>query len=494
MSADASNPLSRRAARGASVTATVQVARFVVQLVGIVALARLLPPESFGLVAMSSAVVGLGEVLRDFGLSSAAIQARTLSRAQASNLFWLNTAMGLVLTLIVLAVSPLLGYFYGDPRVTWITLALAATFLLNGTQVQLQVQLVRSMRFGAVAGTELLAQSTALILALIAALAGWSYWSIVVQLLAQPLMLLILRAILARWLPGRIDRSGDIRPFIRYGSSLIGTQALVYVSSNVDSVIIGAAFGAQPLGLYNRAYQALVLPLSQFLAPMTNVALPVLSQLNSQFSRFGKYLEHAQLMVAYSTGIAYAILAAGSRDLVPALLGPAWQDTAYFFAILAVGGIFQAANYSSYWVYLAMAKTASHLKYSIVARSMMIVCLLLGATAGPYGVAAGYSVSMILALPLSMMWLKISTGVNVGPISWISARSSFMALMAGSFGYLVSFSPAPTVLRLLLSCLTTVVIVLIFVWALPAYRRDLRGLLRVVSQARRPQNKEDTPS
>lgn len=479
-------PLSSQAARGAGVTAFIQLGRIVVQLVGLVVLARLLPPATFGLVAMSSAIVGLGDVLRDFGLSSAAIQSKTLSRAQASNLFWLNAAIGFLLTLVALAIAPLLGYFYGDPRVAWITVALAGTFLLNGLQVQAQVQLVRAMRFGAVSGSDLAAQATALILAVTAALFGFSYWAIVIQLVAQPLVLLVLRSSLAQWVPGKVDRTVDIKPFVRYGSSLVGTQAAVYVSSNADSVIIGAAFGAQPLGLYNRAYQALVFPLSQFLAPMTNVALPVLSQLNTQALRFQRYLEHAQLVVAYCCTAAYAVLAAGSRDLIPILFGPGWQATAYFFVVLAIGGIFQAVNYSSYWVYLALAKTSSHLRYSLVARSMLVICLLVGATVGPLGVAIGYSAAMILSLPLSMVWLARSTGVDIRAVTWISVRSSSLAIVAGAAGYIVSFTEIDPFLRLVLSVLTTVLVFCAIVAIVPVYRRDIVGLMRVVSQLRRP--------
>lgn len=485
MSAENSEKLSTRAARGASVTAFAQLGRLVVQLAGLVVLARLLPPEDFGLVAMSSAIVGLGDVLRDFGLSSAAVQAKSLSRAQASNLFWVNAGMGLILTTTVLGIAPALGLFYGDERVTWITLAIAGTFLINGLQVQIQVQLIRAMRFGAVSGSDLFAQVVGLALAVIAAIGGLSYWALVIQLVAQPFTLLVTRALVARWYPGKIDRSGDIRGFVRYGSSLVGTQVAVYVSSNVDSVIMGSAFGAQPLGLYNRAYQALVLPLSQFLAPMTNVALPVLSKLNAERYRFQRYLEHAQLVVAYVTATVYALLASVARDLIPMLFGPAWQDTAYFFVILAVGGIFQAANYSSYWVYLAMAKTGSHFRYSLAARTLLVACLLVGAVMGPFGIAAGYSLAMVLALPLSMVWLARTTGVDVRPISFITLRSSTLALIAGAAGYSISFLELPPPLRATFAGLVTLTTIALAAAALSPYRRDIRGLLIVVSQLRR---------
>ena len=74
-----------------------QLARIAIQLVSVIVLARLLTPPDYGTFALALAVVAFGEAFRDFGLSSAAIQAKTLSRDQQTNLFWVNFAIGTLL-------------------------------------------------------------------------------------------------------------------------------------------------------------------------------------------------------------------------------------------------------------------------------------------------------------------------------------------------------------------------------------------------------------
>lgn len=109
----ASHPgLGSRAAAGAAKTMAGQGARMVVQFGGIILLARLLSPEDYGVMAMVTALVGICEILRDFGLSSAAIQAKSLSKAQRDNLFWMNSAIGLVLGLAVFAGAGWIARFY----------------------------------------------------------------------------------------------------------------------------------------------------------------------------------------------------------------------------------------------------------------------------------------------------------------------------------------------------------------------------------------------
>ena len=129
--------LAQRAARGAGVTLVGQGVRIVLQTATVAVLARLLDPHDYGLLAMVLVIVGIGEIFRDFGLSNAAIQAKTLkSVEQRDALFWVNSVIGLVLTAIVFAGAPLAAWAFGQPNLLHITQVLAFTFIINGLATQ----------------------------------------------------------------------------------------------------------------------------------------------------------------------------------------------------------------------------------------------------------------------------------------------------------------------------------------------------------------------
>lgn len=140
--------LGRFAARGALSTVAGQVIRLAVQLVGVVILARLLGPTDYGLIAMVVAIVGVGEVLRDFGLSSAVMRAESLSVTQRNNLFWINTLIGAVLTIAIILLSNPIADLYGQPELVGICIAISFTFLLNGMATQYRAGLARNLKFG----------------------------------------------------------------------------------------------------------------------------------------------------------------------------------------------------------------------------------------------------------------------------------------------------------------------------------------------------------
>ena len=240
--------LGQQAARGASVVVLGQASRIVIQIGSVAALARLLDPVDYGLVAIVLAIVGVGEIVRDFGLSTAAVQAKSLTTEQRDKLLWLNTAIGAGLAVLGVAAAHLVADIFGQPQLVVITQALSLTFLINGMTAQYRADLNRRMRFRALVGADVAAQIVGVVVALIIAWAGAGYWALVGQQLSQALATLTILAVCAGWLPGRPRRGVDVKSMVRFGHGLMATQFIGYLNNNVDTYTIGLTLGPGPLG------------------------------------------------------------------------------------------------------------------------------------------------------------------------------------------------------------------------------------------------------
>src|SRR5450755_3343317 len=173
--------LGNAAARGTSITLATQCVRFALQFCSLVVLARLLTPADFGIVAMVTAIVGVADILRDFGLSSAAIQAKTLNNAERSNLFWVNVGIGAAGAAVIMLCTPLIGRLYGQHHLTPIIFSLAWVLIISGANTQFNAELSRSLRFKALAFADIGAQTLGIAAAITVAALGGGYWAIVVQ-------------------------------------------------------------------------------------------------------------------------------------------------------------------------------------------------------------------------------------------------------------------------------------------------------------------------
>lgn len=386
-----------------------QVARTAVQYVGVVVVARLLTPADYGLVAMVAALVGLGELVRDLGLSSAAVQAPTLSKAQRDNLFWINTLLGVVLAAGLAAASGVIADFYGEPALIDLTRVLALTLVLSGITAQFRASLARDLRFVASVSVELLAAVVGVSVGITMAATGWGFWALAGQELSRGLVMCAGCVIAARWIPGRPRRQTPMRSLISYGAHLLATNVLVYASRNADTVTVGYRFGSTATGLYNRAFQLMALPLTQISYPASKVALPVLSRLDTDRERYRRFLLRGQSILLHLVLPAFVLAAVLGRSIIVIVLGDDWVEAAPILRILALGGVFEAAAFATGWVFLSTGATKAQFRFALVSRPAMIAAVVLGSASGVAGVAAGYAVAVALIWPAGCWWASRHT-------------------------------------------------------------------------------------
>lgn len=461
--------------------------RFAIQLGSMAALARLLEPGDFGVVSMVMAIAGIATLIGDFGLSMASIQSKELSNTQRSNLFWINAALGALLGGVVFMAAGPLAAFYGRPELVAVTQSLATVFLLNALAAQFRAEASRRLQFRWLAFSDVAAQLIAMVVAIQLALTGFGYWSLVAQQVTVAAVNLPTLVLAARWLPGLPTRHAGMGTLLQFGANTAAVQLVNYLSSNVDSILIGRLYGPTALGLYDRAFQMFRLPLMQVAAPMTRVAFPILSRIDDD-PTFDRYIQRAQMLVAYVMGGAFFVAILMADPLVEIVLGPGWDTSKTIFRILAVGGIFQSISYTYYWVFLAKAKTGVQLRFSLIARSLMVALMIAGTIWGPLGVAVGSS------LGLACNWLILTSlaipKTGVATRGLVQAALRPVAILAGMVGsaWVLSMSvPRPSGPWAELAVMATAIILcgLLVLAACRPARSDLVALWQTVGKIRR---------
>lgn len=472
-----SSTLAHSAARGALFTLAAQVAKILLQLLSVVILARLLTPHDYGLLAIVLVVVGVGEIFRDFGLTTASIQAPVLSRGQRDNLFWINSAIGVVLTVLMFFLAWPLARITGETELVGMVHWLSLLFLLNGAATQHRATLARHLQFKAMAVIDVAAAAIALAVAVGSALLGAEYWALVAQQLTSGAVVLIGSVIAGRWLPRWYSRRDPVRELISFGWNIVATNLLVYAGSQIDTVIVGLRFGTTPLGLYNRAFQLVMTPLSQVRSPTKNVALPVLSRVQEDRPRFDNYVTWAQLLLGYGLGIPLILVAALAEPIVRIMLGPQWLDAIPIVSLFAIAGLLTTLAFVGYWVYVSRGLGKQLFRYTIVTTVIKIVCIVVGSQFGLLGVAIGFTVAPALSWPLSLFWLSRVTPMPTARLYAGAARILVVAALAGAaaWGAAQLIGPAGPwamvavgVAAGLLAAASALV--------LPVYRRDGRNL------------------
>lgn len=479
------------ATRGTAVTLMAQGIRLVLQVASLVALAHILRPADFGLVAMVTAILGIAEILRDFGLSSAAIQARHLSDDERTNLFWANLGIGALCSVAAASCSGLIAHMYGRSDLVAVSLSLSWLFLVSGANTQFRAELARSLRFTNLAITDIAAQFAAVTVAVGSALLGLSYWSIVLQQTVFVITTCTLNVAMCTWRPTRPKRHVSLRRFFRYGGGLLGMQVLGYGTNNVDTITLGAVWGPGPVGLYSRGYQLLMVPLSQIGAAMVRVMLPVMSRAQDDEVAFGRLIRRAQVLCGYGFGLGYSVAAGLAAPTVLLLFGSSWRGVTPIFAILAVGGVFRGLAQTTYWICLAKGVTGSQLRFYLIARPFMILAIVAGLPWGPVGVAVGHSIAFMVEWVAAAWWVARAADMDWRPLLRIPLRMVVVVcLPAGSLAFVSTLISAAPIASIAIGAGAVLGYILLLRLISPIERGDLNtvaaAVRRVGARAGRP--------
>lgn len=478
--------LRRRAMSGVLKTGLSQLVRLAVQFGSTILLARLLSPREFGLLAMVSPIIGFAALFQDLGLTQAVVQKQRLTQPEVSALFAFSLVSCAVLAAAVAAASPLATMFYHEPAVGPLMAALAVTILVSGAGALPSALLTRRMQFGLLALIDAAGALTGLGVSLAGALLLHSVWALVAGSLAGCLVPTAAFWFAAGWRPSWPRRGAGAGSALRFGANLTGFNMMNYLSRNVDNVLIGRVWGEHSLGLYDRAYKLLLLPLQQINNPVAKVMLPVLSQTVSDPPRYRQaYLRAVSQMLSVTLpGVAFM---AGTADvLIPAVLGQQWRDAVPIFAALAFAGLMQMLNNPSGWLFVSQGRTRAYVIWGAVSASMSVASFLIGLPYGPVGVATAYAVCEWARTPL--IWL---VATRQGPVTapmilamaaphYTGAAGAFAAIALLRAG--VQLPPVPLLAASLAASFAgSVTVMAVF----PQGRRSLSQSLDLVSRLSR---------
>jgi PST family polysaccharide transporter len=421
-----------RTAHGAVVSLVAQAATFVLRIVSMMVLARLLVPKDFGLVGMVTAFTGFLGLFRDAGLSMATVQRASITHAQISTLFWINLGVGWLLAGLGVLAAPVLAWFYSEPRLFWVTIALGSSFIFNGAGAQHRAILQRRMRFVALALIDSLSLVLGIGVAVAMALAGEGYWALVMSNVTPPAVGVLGVWLAARWIPGKPRRGAGVGSLLWFGGTVTLNAVIAYLAYNIDKILLGRFYGAEALGLYGRAYQLTNLPTENLTATIGVVAFPALARVQNEPSRLRTYF-----LKGYSSFLSLVVpitvaCALFSEDIIRVFLGAKWQATAPIFRLLAPTILGFALINPLSWLMMGTGQVKRSLKIALVIAPLVVLGYVFGLPYGPRGVAMGFSASMAISVAPLAFWAKRGTLITMADLLVAIMRPGLSAAIAAA--------------------------------------------------------------
>ncbi|WP_022879008.1 lipopolysaccharide biosynthesis protein [Microbacterium sp. B19] len=465
--------------RGAALLLGAQWVRYLAQLLGMILLARLVGPADSGIVALAGTLAGFAAVLGDFGLSMAALRAPTLTAAQRTSLFWVNTLIGILATGLVIALAPPFAAVFGNGFLVPVLAVLAPAFALRSMSAQFRVELNRSGRLGRLAAAELVGDLTGLGAAVVLASLGGGALALASQGTVAAVVTLVLTAALTPWHPGWPRRGADMKGLLTFGGHTFLVHALNYVSSVIGTLAVGKVANDRTVGLFSRATQLVNLPIDQLITPLTRVVIPSLADASDP-TPLGDRLAKYQTVLSYPVLAYLSLFAVTAEPAIHIVLGARWDAAAEYVPVLAVGAVFQTLGYPQYWAFVATGKSGLLLWCEAVGRILMIVLVVAVAGLGPLAITGAIAIGQFvlwaaafLVLPRAGVPSAALLRASVRPVAVFVAAAAVASVVDRSFFTLLDALPR-------LAATGGVWVIVVGTALALVARRDLRSLRAVV--------------
>ena len=406
--------LEEKTIKGISWSGISQFIRLLFHFVTIVILARLLTPEDFGLLAMTVVFTNFVMIFNDFGLTAALIQHKETNEEHHSSIFWVNILTGFILTLLIIALAPIIANFYDEVRITAIVSVLALTFFISSFGIVQSALFARKLNFKSLAIIEVLAVVVSGIMAIIFAFSGFGVWSLVWQQIVRNLITAILLWKFSSWRPRFLFKWKRVKELLGFGMNLVGFGFINYFSRNFDNLIIGKFLGSISLGFYNMAYQLLLFPLNNISNTIGRVMFPSLSIIQNDKEKVrNSYMKATRYISTITFPLMIGLLVIAPQ-LIRVVFGLQWERSIFLVQSLALVGLLQSIGTTVGWIYQSQGQTKVMFRWGLFSSIIITVSFILGLRWNIEGIAISYVIAGLIltypnfAIPFKFINLKFT--------------------------------------------------------------------------------------
>jgi len=303
---------------------------------------RFLSVSDFGLFSIVLAVIELLTVLVSMLFHDALVQRPDIGEAHYDSAFTATLALSALLMAACWLGAPTFAARTGNPSAA---MALAWTSLclpLTAVSATIVARQRRNLDFRTLAVRSLVGRTLGAVAGIALVVAGFSFWGLVAQ---QVLVVLFGSAVL--WLTCR-ERPRlrfhwqPFRELIGFGVVAVSVLFINFSIKRIFVILSGMALGTHAAGLLNLSFRAVDTFWSLAASAISQVALPILSALRADDSRFKRAFHTASAFACVVLYFCFVLIGALSVEVVDLLFGPRWTAIAPFVTLLSLQVLVQA--------------------------------------------------------------------------------------------------------------------------------------------------------
>jgi len=260
----------------------------------------LLDPSDWGIVGVLTIFLILAQTIQDSGFTNALINKKNILHQDYNAVFWFNLFISIIMYLGLFFAAPLIADFFNNPVLISVSRVLFLSFIINSFSLAHHAYILKNIMIHEKAKIEIISVFISLIIGIISAYNGLSYWAIVIQNLSYFSSLTILKWYFVSWKPTLNINFKPLKEFFSFSIYLLITSVFSRIIENIFSILLGRYYNEDTVGYYVQGNKWAVMGSSLISGMVSGVALPVLTQMSDNKDRqknaFRKMLRFGSLI------------------------------------------------------------------------------------------------------------------------------------------------------------------------------------------------------
>lgn len=346
-----------------------------IQFVVSVIVARLVAPSCYGLVAMLSIFVAIGQSLIDSGFSNALIHKKNCTEKDYSTVFLFNIAASTVLYALFYIISPYIAEFYEQPDLVMIARYVTLTFFFNSFSIVQRTKLTKSLDFKKLSSASIVSVIISGIVGIVMAFLNYGVWALVFQGLVMSLVNTIVLCSISQWKPTWTFSKESYHELFSFGSKIMLTGLISTIYINLYSLVIGKFFSSVQLGYFNKMQRIATFPSKNLTAIISRAVYPKQCMLQDKECDL---VENYSKLFSLSSYIIFPVMMGLSilaQPLTYCLLGENWSDAYPYLQILCLVYMFDHLQFFNWQMLAVKGRSDLSLKSEIIKKIVSVVIM-----------------------------------------------------------------------------------------------------------------------
>ena len=374
----------------------------VITFVVFILLARVLNPETFGLLAVPLLIVQIFSTVIFDSIATALIRKADIADDDYSTGFWLCLGLSVPAFALLLASAELIEHWIGTRGLAEVMRGTSVMILVGGLSRMHEVWLTKRMNFKSLAIRSSVSTAVGGSIGLYLAFKGYGITSLVSQQVVTSLLQLVLLWILSPWRPKLIISKPALFEIIHYGKHVALTGITNAANQNSDIFFVTYYLGPVATGIYTTG-KRISNTLNQVISTaLLRVSLPAFSRIQNDEYRFKEAYLNSVAFTAMATAPLFIGLAVLSKDITLVLLDEKWLPAVPVMQIVTIVGFLTSIGYYNQSVMLVRNKPQWQTRLTLIYAVTNLIAFFIFTRFGVVYTALAFSLRALLLFPISV--------------------------------------------------------------------------------------------